>query len=103
MERDIGVSGFQILTEDEIVDSVIAETNDEVVADEEECDEIDNKGPIRSEAFDAYETAMAWWERQSGCCSAQLLLKRMRDLAATKRVANLKQKMSDYYTANNVQ
>ena len=60
-----------------------------------------------AEAFDAFETAMAWCEQQNECCSTQLLfLKKMRDLAANKRVTNLKQKkMSDYYTAtaNNIQ
>ena len=85
LESDIGDPRFQILTEDEIVDSVIAETNDQIVTDEEKCDEIDNKGPTHSEAFDTFETAMAWCERQSECCSTQLLLlKRMRDLAAKK-------------------
>ena len=40
-----------------------------------------------------FETAITWCERQSECCSAQLLLlKRMGDLAATERVTNLKQK-----------
>ena len=93
MESVIGDPRFQILSEDEIVNSVIAETNDEIVTDEEECDEIDNKGPKHSKAFDAFETAMAWCERQSKCCSTQLLLlKKLRDLAATKRVTNLKQK-----------
>ena len=66
-----------------------------------------SKDPTHTEAFDAFETAMAWCKKQNECCSTQpLFLKRMRDLAATKRVTNLKQKkMSDYYTAsaNNVQ
>ena len=70
--------------------SVLAETNDEVLTDEEECDESQIKGPTHAEAF---ETAIAWCEQQNECCSTQLLfLKKMRDLAATKRVTNLKQK-----------
>ena len=93
MEKDIGDPGFQILTDEEIVGSVLAETNDEVLTDEEECDESEIKGPTHSEAFDAFETAMAWCEQQNECCSTQLLfLKKMKDLAATKRVTNLKQK-----------
>ena len=92
MEKDIGDPGFQILTDEEIVGSVLAETN-EVLTDEEECDESEIKGPTHSEAFDAFETAMAWCEQQNECCSTQLLfLKKMKDLAATKRVTNLKQK-----------
>ena len=59
LESDISDPGFQILTADEIVDSVIAETNDEIVTDKEECDDIDNKGLIHSEVF---KNAMAWCE-----------------------------------------
>ena len=96
LEKDIGDPGFQILTDEEIVGSVLAETNDEVLTDEEECDESEIKGPTHSEAFDAFETAMAWCEQQNECCSTQLLfLKKMKDLAATKRVTNLKQKKNE--------
>ena len=62
------------------MESVLAETNDEVLTDEEECDESDIKSPTYAEAFDAFETAMAWCEQQKECCSTQLLfLKKMRD------------------------
>ena len=44
LESDIGDPGFQILTNDEIVESVFAETNNEVLTDEEECDESDIQG-----------------------------------------------------------
>lgn len=42
---------------------------------------------------------MKWLERQKECDSIQLLsLKRLRDLAAKKRVSGLKQqKLSDYF------
>ena len=54
---------------------------------------------------DTFESALVWCERQSECCSTQLLLlKRRGDLSATKRETNLTQKqMSDYNTARNVQ
>ena len=93
LEKDIGDPGFQILTDEEIVGSVLAETNDEVLTNEEKCDESEIKGSTHAEAFDAFKTAMEWCEQQNKCCSTQLLfLKKMRDLAATKRVTNLKQK-----------
>ncbi|CAG0902089.1 unnamed protein product [Darwinula stevensoni] len=57
--------GFQILTEDEIVDSVKAEATVEGAKDEEACDEQDNKGPTHAEAFAAFETVMAWCEQQT--------------------------------------
>ena len=87
---------FQILTDDEIVESVFAETNDKVLTNEEECDETEihhaSKDSTHTEAFDAFETAMAWCEKQNECSSQQLFLKRMRDLAATRRLTNLKPK-----------
>ncbi|CAG0883757.1 unnamed protein product, partial [Darwinula stevensoni] len=90
LETDVGDPGFQILTEDEIVDSVKAEATVEGATDEEACDEQDNKGPTHAEAFAAFETVMAWCERQSECCSTQLLLlKRMRDLAAKKKALHM--------------
>ncbi|CAI6370921.1 unnamed protein product [Macrosiphum euphorbiae] len=46
------------------------------------------KGPTSAEAFAAFETGLEWFEKQAECCTAQLLLlKRLRDLAAEKRVA----------------
>ncbi|VVC27160.1 Hypothetical protein CINCED_3A011018 [Cinara cedri] len=46
------------------------------------------KGPTSSEAFTAFETGLEWFEKQAECCPTQLLLlKRLRDLAAGKRVA----------------
>ena len=42
---------------------------------------------------------MALCEKQNGCCSTQLwFLNRMRNLAATKRVINLKQKKKSAIT-----
>ena len=75
------------------MESVLAETNNEVLTDEEVCDESNIKDPTHAEAFDAFETDVAWCEQQNECCSTQLLfLKKMRNLAATKKVTNLKQK-----------
>ncbi|PSN51225.1 hypothetical protein C0J52_10562 [Blattella germanica] len=51
------------------------------------------KGPSNEEAFHCLETAMKWVEQQEECDDVQLLcLKRLRDLAAKKRVLSLKQK-----------
>ena len=73
--------------------SVLAETNDEVLTDEEECDESEIKGPTHSEAFDAFETAMAWCEQQNECCSTQLLfLKKNERLGSNQKSDKLKTK-----------
>ncbi|GFV19201.1 uncharacterized protein TNCV_3224191 [Trichonephila clavipes] len=74
-----------MLNDDEIVTSVQEESDP--VDDETDEDENDNnessKGPSKTNAFSALETAMEWYKQQSECCPIQLLLlKRVRDLAA---------------------
>lgn len=93
LECDVDDPGYQVLTDDEIIASVI---NDQDPCDDEE-EPSDNdraeKGPSSEEAFHCLETAMKWLEQQEECDAVQLLsLKRVRDLAAKKRVSVLKQK-----------
>ncbi|KAF0691200.1 jerky protein-like [Aphis craccivora] len=75
---------YQILNRDEIISSL---QNEE--SDDSSSDEIIHtpKGPTTTEAFSAFETGLEWFEKQAECCPTQLLLlKRLRDLAAEKRV-----------------
>ena len=80
--------GFQILSDDEIIQSVREETDgqeDDIVTEPD-------AGPSAGEAFACLDTALTWMERQPECDHIQLLtVKRMRDLAARKRLKTAKQ------------
>ncbi|PSN56479.1 hypothetical protein C0J52_08436 [Blattella germanica] len=85
LECDVDDPDHQVLTDDEIIASVI---DDQDLCDEEEepseegCAE---KGPSSEEAFHCLETVMKWVEQEKECDAVQLLcLKRLRDLAAKK-------------------
>ncbi|GFS47916.1 hypothetical protein TNCV_3598871 [Trichonephila clavipes] len=75
-----------MLNDDVIVASVHEESDpadDEM--DEDEDNNESSKGPSNADAFSALETAMEWYEHQSACRPAQLLLlKRLRDQTAKK-------------------
>lgn len=82
--------GYQILSDEEIIESV----SEDIVEEEEEVNmEVESDiGPSASEAFNCLETALKWMERQPECDHLQLLtVKRMRDLAAKKRLKTAKQ------------
>nr|CAH7716560.1 unnamed protein product [Callosobruchus chinensis] len=82
MVCDTSEPGFQILNDDEIVESVREDVEVEV---EEEL-------LMLNEAFAGLETVLKWMERQPECDHLQLLtVKRMRDLAARKRLKTAKQ------------
>ncbi|GFW72402.1 histone-lysine N-methyltransferase SETMAR [Trichonephila clavipes] len=87
MACDAEDCGFQMLKDDEIVTSEQEESNpvnDETDEDEDNNNNESNKGPSKADAFSALETDMEWYEQQLECCPTQLLLlKRIRDLAAT--------------------
>ncbi|PSN40487.1 hypothetical protein C0J52_05238 [Blattella germanica] len=90
-ECDVDDPGHQVLMDDEIIASVIDDQDlcdEEKEPSDEDCAE---KGPSSEEAFHCLETAMKWVEQQEECDAVQLLcLKRLRDLAAKKRVSSLK-------------
>ncbi|CAH1996004.1 unnamed protein product [Acanthoscelides obtectus] len=91
MACDTSDPGFQILNDDEIVESVREDVEVEV-GEELSADVEVDAGPSASEAFAGLETALKWMERQPECDHLQLLtVKRMRDLAARKRMKNAKQ------------
>ncbi|GFS55108.1 uncharacterized protein TNCV_2441781 [Trichonephila clavipes] len=58
-----------------------------------------SNGPSNADVFSALETAMEWYEQQSEYCPTQLLLlKRIRDLAAKKRMCTIVlRKISNYF------
>ncbi|KAG5898351.1 hypothetical protein JTB14_034332 [Gonioctena quinquepunctata] len=91
MACDTSDPGFQILNDDEIVVSVREDVEVEVEEELSADVEVD-AGPSASEAFAGLETALKWMERQPECDHLQLLtVKRMRDLAARKRLKTAKQ------------
>ncbi|GFX73565.1 uncharacterized protein TNCV_2342701 [Trichonephila clavipes] len=99
-------TGFQMQNDDEIVTSVLEESDpvdDETDEDEDNNNE-SSKGPSKDDAFSALEAAMEWYKQQSECCSTQLLLlKRIRDLSAKKRRCTIGQrKISDYSPQSSV-
>ncbi|OWR43822.1 jerky protein [Danaus plexippus plexippus] len=91
--------GFQILSDEEIVDDLNGCENEEKeeTETEDEC-----QGPSHAEAFEALEIAFKWFERQEESDSLQLLqLKRIRDLAVMKRCDSLRQRsLTSYFQPN---
>lgn len=96
--------GYQVLNDEEIVAIVQNEECADIIKDDdsgsndEEQEQAEN-GPTHAEAFLALETAMAWCERQSECNIIDVLqIKRMRDIAAKKRLSSMIQKrIEDYF------
>ncbi|KAK9686741.1 hypothetical protein QE152_g36986 [Popillia japonica] len=71
----------------------IKDDNQEGGEEEEDGEdtEVEDDVPTHDEAFTCLEKAMKWLERQAESDTIQLLsLKRLRDLAAKKRVSSLK-------------
>lgn len=96
LQSDEQDPGYQILLDEEIVDSIInPDTND---APDDETDE-NNNVPSRSEAYNALELAMSWLENQPDFNFNEfILLKKIRDNAAQKRYSKLVQKkLEDYF------
>ncbi|CAG4996900.1 unnamed protein product [Parnassius apollo] len=88
-------SGFQILTDEEIIENL----NSNEREDEEGTETGDVcQVPSHAEAFEALDVAFKWFERQDESDPIQLLqLKRIRDLAARKRCDSLRQKSITSY------
>lgn len=81
--------GYQNLDDDQIISKVIIEKV-ETNSSEEESDNETQKCPTHAEAFTALETALLWFECQPESTGMSLLnLKKIRDLAARKRMSNL--------------
>nr|CAD7429512.1 unnamed protein product [Timema monikensis] len=90
-ESDGNYPGHQHLNDDEIVHQVIEDndngSNVRESDDDEEMDAEEAAGPSHSDAYEAFQTAMNWLERQpEGTATQLVLLKRLRDMAAKKPV-----------------
>ncbi|KAJ8889085.1 hypothetical protein PR048_008579 [Dryococelus australis] len=71
--------GFQIRSDDELIQSVREETDDQ----KDDIATESNVGPSAGEVFACLDTTLTWMERQPECDHKQLLtVKRMQDLAA---------------------
>ena len=102
MNEDLDDQGYQLLSDDNIVQYVTQfdETNEED-EDEEESEESHNDVPSAGEVKDMLDKCLAWYERQDESTpTTLLLLKNIRDLAATKRFMNLKQVKLDSFLNN---
>ncbi|GFU81876.1 uncharacterized protein TNCV_2536851 [Trichonephila clavipes] len=102
MAGDAEDCGFPMLNDDEIVTSMQEEhdpVDNETDEDEDNNNNESSKDPSNADAFSALETAMEWYELQSECFPAQLLLlKIIRYLAAKRRRCTMIQrKISDYF------
>ncbi|GFV81775.1 uncharacterized protein TNCV_1056641 [Trichonephila clavipes] len=103
MACDAEDCGFQMLNDDEIVNSVQEESDpidEETDEDEDNNNNKSSKSPSNADAFSALETSVDWCEQQLECCPIQLLLlKRIIDLAEEKqRCTMVQRKISDYFT-----
>jgi len=95
LATDVNDLGYQILDSDEIISLLQNEESDDSSSDKSIGTP---KGPTSAEAFVAFETGLKWFEKQAKCCPTQLLIfKRLRDLAAEKRVAAHRQTKIDYF------
>ncbi|CAL1544491.1 unnamed protein product [Lymnaea stagnalis] len=84
---DISDPGFHILTDEEIIEDIKYSDDEDTEAEREEIDKC--SVPSHAEACQALEMAFSWLERQEETDPVHLLqLKRIRDLAATKRKEN---------------
>ncbi|GFT90682.1 uncharacterized protein TNCV_4074651 [Trichonephila clavipes] len=101
MACDAEDCGFQMLNDDEVVTSLQEESDPVDDETDEQQDNNNNecsRGSLNADVFSALETTVKWYEQQSECCSTQLLLKRIRDLAGKKRRCTMvQQKISDYF------
>lgn len=91
---DSNDQGFQIMSDDEIVENILQANEQQEMQDEteENVDSENDAGPSHAEAFQALETAFKWFEKQTECDTVSLLqLKRIRDVAAMKRKNCLRQ------------
>lgn len=98
LNHDANDPGYQIFDDDEIVSS-LKNPDEDHDNDSSSNESVDApKKTSHAEAFAAFETGLEWFERQEECCPTQLLLlKRLRDLAAQKRVTAVRQLKIDSF------
>lgn len=99
MNVDSDDQGYQLLSDDGIVQLV---TQPDTTEEDDEEDESEERHDIPScgEVKDMLDRCLLWYERQDESTSTSLLLlKRIRNLAAIKRFTNLKQLKLDSFLA----
>lgn len=104
---DSNDQGFQIMSDDEIVENIlqtqISEQQESKEDEPEENLDVENDAePSHDEALHALETALKWFEKQTESDTVSLLqLKRIRDIAAMKRRSGLRQTtITKYFKPN---
>lgn len=102
---DSNDQGFQIMSDDEIVENILQRNEQQEMQDDEteENQDVENDaGPSHDEALHSLETALKWFEKQTESDTVSLLqLKRIRDLAAMKRKSGLRQMtITKYFKPN---
>ncbi len=96
LTEDAADPGYQLLSDDDIVEQVVKQTFPEDSDNDDDGDEYPSEFdeiPKPGEVADMLEKCLLWYERQqeSSTPTSALLLKQIRDLAITKRHASLKQ------------
>ena len=93
MQEDSRDPGYQLLTDDEIIQQVTNPSAEESADMDDDEDQAEPTTTIScGQAADMLEQCLKWYEQQDEATAPSLLLlKRIRDLAATKRYKNLKQ------------
>ena len=99
MDVDCNDEGYQMLSDEDIITCVTqteqdTEENDDNEPEDEEIQNVPKAGEVK----DMLDKCLLWYERQDESTSTSLLLlKQLRDLAAAKRYANLKQLTLDSF------
>lgn len=92
LNSDSSDPGYQLLSDDEIIDSITTHIPDDDGSDEEEDESDTQETPTCGAVAEMLDKCLVWYEQQKESMATSLLmLKNIRDLAATKRYSNLKQ------------
>ncbi|KAI5742840.1 hypothetical protein M8J77_011767 [Diaphorina citri] len=98
LESDKLDQGYPILSEEEIVKSVLTNNTNDEENDVEDMEPTSSLGPSATEAIKAFDVAFSWLEMQEEVEVVQLLqLRKMREMAIAKKLAESKQ---TYFTQN---
>ena len=82
---DADDQGYQLLSDEDIIQQVTSQQPDDTPKDCEEDEAKDSEIPNSGEVAEMLDKCLLWYERQGeSTASSLLLLKRIRDLAATK-------------------
>ena len=103
LNEDSSDPGYQLYSDEEIIEQVTAPVQIDVLPedDDDEYPAVLEVIPTSGEVADMLDICLLWYERQQeSTATSALLLKRIRDLAASKRYANLKQRKITFATSS---